>query len=236
MAKNKINYQDELILSLKRENSLLRSIKLPVLVCKTNEDTIGKFLKNLNEPGQMITDQSKSSNDETTPRDFTKPEWRTFHFKDGDKEVACADENGVLVFRDAIFEAPFDDKEDWRKCTNVYENCTLKKLLEEWYEKNAPQVLKDNYTVDLLDDYEIFDPDQMSEEYRVGKQLAMFKDWHNRIKGLVGERYSTWWWTKTAIRGSVGFAIGVYTSGYRNYGTANDSYGVVPCLRPKHQE
>ena len=176
--------------------------------------------------------ESKPNPTKPVPRDFTKPEWRTFHFKDGDKEVACADENGVLVFRDAIFEAPFDDKDDWRKCTNVYENCTLKKLLEEWYEKNAPQVLKDNYTVDLLNDYEIFDPDQMSEEYRVGKQLAMFKDWHNRIKGLVGERYSTWWWTKTAYRGSVHVAIIVYTSGSRSYDHAYVSYGVVPCLRP----
>jgi len=147
-------------------------------------------------------------------------------------QIDLADENGVLVFRDAVFEAPFDRSDD---CTNVYDNSTLKKELEEWFDKNAPQVLKDNYTVDLLNDYEIFDEDQLPEEYRIGKQLTIFKDWHNRIKGVKGARYSTWWWTKTAHRGSVSHAIIVYSSGYRNSYLANTSHGVVPCLRPKHQ-
>jgi len=229
MAKNKINYQDELILSLKRENSLLRSIKFPAMVCKVNKAEIDKFLEDLNKPGQIIVDQSKSSNDETTPRDFTKPNWRTFSFGSEDYELATADENGVLVFRDAIFEAPFDRSDD---CTNVYDNSTLKKELEEWYDKNAPQVLKDNYTVDLLEDYEIFDEDQLPEEYRIGKQLAMFKDWHNRIKGVKGQRYSDWWWTKTAHRGNVHIAVSVTPTGYRNISHAYCSNGVVPCLRP----
>lgn len=229
MAKNKINYQDELILSLKRENSLLRSIKFPAMVCKVNKSEIDKFLEDLNKPGQILTDQSKSFSDETTPRDFTKPNWRTFHFGSEDYELATADENGVLVFRDAIFEAPFDRSDD---CTNVYDNSTLKKELEEWFDKNAPQVLKDNYTVDLLNDYEIFDEDQLPEEYRIGKQLAMFKDWHNRIKGVKGQRYSDWWWTKTAHRGYVGHAIIVNTAGYRGGTNAYVTYGVVPCLRP----
>ena len=108
-------------------------------------------------------------------------------------------------------------------------------MLEKWWEENAPQVLKDNYDVDLLNDYEIFDKEQMSEDYRIGNQLAMFRDWHNRIKGLKGGRYSTWWWTKTAGRGVVYGAISVYTTGYRNGYAAYYSLGVVPCLRPKHQ-
>lgn len=229
MSKSRINYQDELILSLKRENSLLRRIKLPVFICKSSEADIKKFLEDVNKPGQIFTDQSKSSNDEATPRDFTKPDWKTFHFGDEDHELATADENGVLVFRDAIFEAPFDRSDD---CTNVYDNSTLKKELEEWFDKNAPQVLKDNYTVDLLNDYEIFDEDQLPEEYRIGKQLTIFKDWHNRIKGVKGERYSTWWWTKTAYRGYVSSAIRVDSTGNRNSYYAYDTYGVVPCLRP----
>ena len=229
MAKNKINYQDELILSLKREISLLRSIKFPAMVCKVNKAEIDKFLEDLNKPGQILTDQSKAFDDETTPRDFTKPNWRTFHFGSEDYELATADENGVLVFRDAIFEAPFDRSDD---CTNVYDNSTLKKELEEWFDKNAPQVLKDNYTVDLLNDYEIFDEDQLPEEYRIGKQLAMFKDWPNRIKGVKGQRYSDWWWTKTAYRGRVYSAIHVHSAGTRGYHIANLTTGVVPCLRP----
>ena len=192
------------------------------------EQTVTKILDSLNL-GDTKMDTAKHTK---VQRDLTKPEWRTFHFKCGDLEIATADFNGVLVFRDAVFEAPFDDKEDWRQCTNVYDNSTLKKLLEKWWEENAPQVLKDNYTVDLLEDYEIFDTDQLPEEYRIGKQLTMFKDWHNRIKGLKGERYSTWWWTKTALRGNVHGAIGVYTTGYRNGDYASHSNGVVPCLRP----
>lgn len=223
MAKNKINYQDELILSLKRENSLLRSIKFPAMVCKVNKVEIDKFLEDLNKPGQIIVDQSKSSDDETTPRDFTKPEWRLFHFGKEEYELATADKNGVLVFRDAIFEAPFDDKED---CTNDWEKCTLKPLLLKWFEDNAPQILKDNYDVDLLSEEEIFGENK----------LEMFKDWHNRIKGLKGEEHSTWWWTKTAYRGYVPNAIHVSPAGYRNYSGASGSLGVVPCLRPKHQK
>ena len=166
--------------------------------------------------------------------DYTKPNWISKKFKDGTYEIAQADENGVLVFRDAIFEKPFDDKEHWTKTTNVWEKSTLKKELEKWFNKNAPEKLKEKYDVDLLADYEIFDKDQLSKEYRIGKQLAMFKDWHNRIKGLKGDKYSTWWWTKTAYRGSVGDALFVYSYGCRSNDFANDSNGVVPCLRPKH--
>ena len=180
-------------------------------------------------------EETKKGSAISEPRDFSKPEWHSYHFKNGDYEIAIADENGVLVFRDAIFEAPFDDKDDRRKCTNDWNKCTLKPLLEKWWEENAPQVLKDNYDVDLLNDYEIFDKDQMSEDYRIGNQLAMFRDWHNRIKGLKGDRYSTWWWTKTANRGYVRTAIYVHPAGNRNGYYAYDSYGVVPCLRPKHQ-
>lgn len=149
-----------------------------------------------------------------------------FHFGKEEYELATADKNGVLVFRDAIFEAPFDDKKDWRDCTNDWENCTLKPLLLKWFEDNAPQILKDNYDVDLLSEEEIF-----------GKnKLEMFKDWHNRIKGLKGKEYPTWWWTKTAPRGFVYFAINIGPTGYRNSNDANSTFGVVPCLRPKHQK
>lgn len=165
-----------------------------------------------------------------TSRDFAKPNWRTFRFGEEEYELATADENGVLVFKDAIFEAPFDRSND---CTNVYDISTLKKELEVWFDRLAPQALKDNYTIDLLENYEIFDWDQLPEEYRIGKQLAIFKDWHNRIKGFKGQRYSTWWWTKTASRSSIYYAIGAGAAGHRGDISTSTPVGVVPCLRPK---
>ena len=226
--------------------SVLAYRKEPIMAEKL---TIKKVDNKVNLLAEKVADLAKVFSDFVTPktcdskgksfepvkRDFSKPEWHTYEFKDGNYEIATADENGVLVFRDAIFEAPFDDKDDWRKCTNDWNKCTLKPLLEKWWEENAPQVLKDNYDVDLLNDYEIFDKDQMSEDYRIGNQLAMFKDWHNRIKGLKGNRYSTWWWTKTALRGYVYLAFFVFPTGYRNFNYAYTTSGVVPCLRPKHQ-
>ena len=141
--------------------------------------------------------QASTKSGKKVSRKFTKPNWRTFRFGEEEYALAVADENGVLVFRDAIFEEPFDRKERNEDCTNVYNNSTLKRKLEEWFDKYAPQAFKDNYTIDLLEAYEIFDWDQLPQECRNGKQLAVFKDWHNRVKGMKGQRRGYWWWTKT---------------------------------------
>lgn len=192
------------------------------------EKDLKEIKKSVNKICDLLgySDSKMDTAKHSKARDFTKPEWRLFHFGKEEYELATADKNGVLVFRDAIFEAPFDDKEDWRDCTNDWEKCTLKPLLLKWFEDNAPQILKDNYDVDLLSEEEIFGENK----------LEMFKDWHNRIKGLKGEEHSTWWWTKTAYRGYVNSAIFVCTTGYRDYYIANYAIGVVPCLRPKHQK
>ena len=192
------------------------------------EKDLKEIKKSVNKICDLLgySDSKMDTAKHSKARDFSKPEWRLFHFGKEEYELATADKNGVLVFRDAIFEAPFDDKEDWRDCTNDWEKCTLKPLLLKWFEDNAPQILKDNYDVDLLSEEEIFGENK----------LEMFKDWHNRIKGLKGEEHSTWWWTKTANRGYVHYAIGVHPTGNRSSNDAYYTFGVVPCLRPKHQK
>ena len=213
-----IDYKEKYIKSLERENSLLRSMKLPTYAMKESEELAPKV--SLKEEPKLVGT-------------YQHPIYDKYVFNNGKEyEIAKADDNGVLVFRDAIFESEFDDSD---KCTNVWEKCSLKKKLEKWFRENAPKELQDKYSVDLLADYEIFDKEELPEEYRIGEQLDMFKDWHNRVKGLKGQNWSTWWWTKTAIRGYVCGAFVVFSSGHRNHGIANYSIGVVPCLRPKHE-
>ena len=217
MKTKTIDYKEKYIKSLERENSLLRSMKLPTYVMKESEDSAPTIAPK-GEPKLFGT--------------YQHPIYDKYIFNNGEEyEIAKADDNGVLVFRDAVFESEFDDSD---KCTNVWEKCSLKKKLEKWFKENAPKELQDKYSVDLLADYEIFDKEQLSEEYIIGEQLDMFKDWHNRVKGVKGQNWSTWWWTKTAYRGYVNYAVCVYSNGNRNYYYAVGSCGVVPCLRPKH--
>jgi len=212
-----IDYKEKYIKSLERENSLLRSMKLPTYVMKETEE---------------LTPTKPPKEEQKIVGTYQHPVYDKYVFNNGEEyEIAKADDNGVLVFRDAIFESEFDDSD---KYTNVWEKSSLKKKLEKWFKENAPKELQDKYSVDLLADYEIFGKEELPEEYRIGEQLDMFKDWHNRVKGLKGQKWSTWWWTKTAYRGTVGSAVHVYSSGNRSSDDAYTSYGVVPCLRPKH--
>lgn len=238
MSKTKINYTDELILSLKRENALLRSIKMPVVICKPDFDK--DFLKELNKPGNVFVEKNeqKPLSDETTPRDFSNPIWRKFHFKNGkDYELALANDDGVLVFRDSIFEAPFDDKDDWDKCTNEWEKCSLKPLLEKWWEENAPQVLKDNYKITIPEAYNIF-PDELLPQDLKGKNQhwEIYKDWRNRIFGHHEQPRSTWVWTKTKHPSYAYHVRIVFTDGSLDYSYANVSFGVVPACVPISSE
>lgn len=50
---------------------------------------------------------------------------------------------------------------------------------------------------------------------------------NNLRKKIVGSSYG-YWWLRTANRGYVNFAIGVYTTGYRNSNFATSTFGVVP--------
>jgi len=249
MSKTKINYTDELILSLKRENALLRSIKMPVVICKPDFDK--DFLKELNKPGNVVVEkneqkenskdaksenvnQQKPLNDETTPRDFSNPVWRKFHFKNGkDYELALAGENGILVFRDSIFSAPFDEQEDWDKATNEWEKCSLKPLLEKWWEENAPDVLKDNYKITIPEAYNIF-PDELLPQDLKGKNQhwEIYKNWRNRLFGHHERPETTWVWTKSKHPSVANLVRYVDTGGSLNLSGAYYSTGVVPACVP----
>ncbi len=159
--------------------------------------------------------------------------YKGYKFNDGNVyEIAKADNNGVLVFKEGIFEASFDGT-NWDNCSNNWEKSSLKKKLENWWDENAPAELKENYNVTLLEIYEVL-PDHMLPEYLRGKgqQLAIFKDWKERLKNLRGEETSTWWWTKTPYRGDARNVYYVLPSGAYNLYYAYDSHAVVPACVP----
>ena len=254
MSKEKINYPQELVKSLKRENALLfkdnqrleGEVKgLKLVIAAKEMKGLEKFLKDKKEQKENVkndknenVNQQKPLNDETSPRDFSKPIWRKFHFKNGkDYELALANDDGVLVFRDSIFEAPFDDKDDWNKCTNEWEKCTLKEVLEKWWEENAPQVLKDNYTITIPEAYNIF-PDELLPQDLKGKNQhwEIYKDWRNRIFGHHEQPRSTWVWTKTKHPSYARNVRLVYTDGSLGSGGAYYSSGVVPACVPISSE
>lgn len=159
--------------------------------------------------------------------------YKGYKFNDGNVyEIAKADNNGVLVFKEGIFEASFDGT-NWDNCSNNWEKSSLKKKLENWWDKNAPAELKENYNVTLLEIYEAL-PDHMLPEYLRGKgqQLAIFKDWKERLKNLRGEETSTWWWTKTPYRGYANLVYCVTPAGACSDHYAHVSFAVVPACVP----
>lgn len=246
MSKEKINYPQELVKSLKRENALLfkdnqrleGEVKgLKLVIAAKEMKGLEKFLKDKEEQKENVN-QQKSLNDETTPRDFSKPIWKKYHFKNGkDYELALAGENGILVFRDSIFEAPFDDKDDWDKATNEWEKCSLKPLLEKWWEENAPDILKDNYKITIPEAYNIF-PDELLPQDLKGKNQhwEIYKDWRNRLFGHHERPETTWVWTKTKHPSDAGDVRGVDSGGSLGDDIANYSDGVVPACVPISSE
>lgn len=250
MSKEKINYPQELVKSLKRENALLfkdnqrleGEVKgLKLVIAAKEMKGLEKFLKDKEEQKENVkndknenVNQQKPLNDEKTPRDFSKPIWKKYHFKNGkDYELALAGENGILVFRDSIFSAPFDEQEDWDKATNEWEKCSLKPLLEKWWEENAPDVLKDNYKITIPEAYNIF-PDELLPQDLKGKnqQWEIYKDWRNRLFGHHERPETTWVWTKSKHPSYASHVRSVYTGGSLYSILADNSNGVVPACVP----
>ena len=248
MSKERINYPAELVKSLKRENALLvkdnerleGEVKgLKIALVKEHFDEFIKAKKSqCEENKQEVKENQPNLNDETSPRDFSKPIWRKFHFKNGkDYELALANDDGVLVFRDSIFEAPFDDKDDWDNCTNEWEKCTLKEVLEKWWEENAPQVLKDNYKITIPEAYNIFLDELLPQDLKGKNQhWEIYKDWRNRIFGHHEQPRSTWVWTKTKHPSTASYVRVVYTGGSLSYYDASYGGGVVPACVPISSE
>ena len=205
--KNMKDLRNELIATLKSENQALKEL---VGIYRPQNSVVMP-----NQPSQP-----KEINEDKGLRvgDIIKCE-----FKNGETyDIQLADKNGILVFMDAICELPFDDKENWQECTNKYDECTLKKYLEKWWEENAPELLKSSYRIDLLE----------SDQVVGDNPLEIFKNWHNRVKGLKGSDRSTWWWTKSPYPWSAHSVCSIHPSGELNYDVANYSNGVVPACVP----
>lgn len=159
-------------------------------------------------------------------------------FKNGKTyELEDAGRDGILVFKDAIFKAPFDEDGD----TNVWEKCSLKKRLESWWEKNAPDALKDKYDVSMLSIEEVFDKDEIDwffdgsgKELPKSNQLPLFaKDWKARIKRLPDGKTSYYWWLRSPNPWHADDAALVTTDGSLRGNIAYYGIGCVPACYPK---
>lgn len=162
--------------------------------------------------------------------DLTKPIWNKVTFKDGKvHELAVANEEGTLIFRDSVLDyyIPFDENG-----RNNWEKSSLKKFLEKWWEDNAPEWLKEKYTVTIPEAWEVVCEEELYSEMRgKGKQWTIFKDWHNIPKSLYGKKHATWWWTKTPYPWYCSNAARCLPDGALHISIAGDSFALVPaCL------
>jgi len=197
--------RNELIASLKSENKALKEL---VSIYRSQNITV-------QEPQLKEVEEDKG---------FKVGDIIKCEFKNGETyDIQLADKNGILVFVDAICEIPFDDKEDWIDCTNDYEKSTIKQFLEKWWEENVPDLLKSSYRIDLLESDQVIDSD---------RTLELFKNWHNRVKGLKGKKYSTWWWTKTALPSYARHVRGIHPDGGLSGVIATYTLGCVPACVP----
>lgn len=155
-------------------------------------------------------------------------------------ELKDAGRDGILVFKEAIFKAPFDEGGD----TNVWGKCSLKKRLESWWGENAPDALKEKYDVSMLSMEEVFDQEEIDRFFDgSGKkkpesnQLPLFaKDWKARIKRLPDGKTSYYWWLRSPSPWHAHNAAIVSTGGSLGVHTAYFGNGCVPACYPKKGE
>lgn len=159
-------------------------------------------------------------------------------FKNGKTyELEDAGRDGIMVFKDAIFKAPFDEDGD----TNVWEKCSLKKRLESWWEENAPDALKEKYDVSMLSIEEVFDQEEINwffdgsgKKPPKSNQLPLFaKDWKARIKRLPDGKTSYYWWLRSPLPWYAIYAAFVDPDGSLHNFHAYHGYGCVPACYPK---
>lgn len=155
-------------------------------------------------------------------------------FKDGKTyELEEAGRDGILVFKDAIFRAPFDENG-----SNKWDKSSLKAKLEEWWKNYAPDELKEKYDVSLLAAEEVFDQEDLNYFYGSGSktsvQLPLFaNDWKAKIKRYKGRKTSCWWWLRSPCPWNSNDEALVSTDGSRDIDIAYSGYGCVPALYPK---
>ena len=157
---------------------------------------------------------------------------KEYEFKNGERYgIEEAGRDGVLVFKDAIFKASFD--EDW---SNDYGKSSIKEKLEKWWDEYAPDELREAYDVSLLSAEEVYSQEELDEWHRGLKstQLPLFaNDWKARIKRIKGKRTSCWWWLRTPYPSYSGNVASCYTDGSLNSDYANLTNGCVPACYPK---
>ena len=152
-------------------------------------------------------------------------------FKNGETYEIIKWDKDVYGFRDAICYQEMDSHWDHHS----WEKSDLKKFIENWWKKNAPDELVTNFKVTIPSCENVFGKDLPSWQTpkKGEKQFEYFKDWRHRLIGLKGENHTTWWWTKSPYSGSTGGFVGVYANGSANYYNANNNFGVVPCFLKK---
>lgn len=203
----------------------LKGVLTPTIVVKEGA-VDGKTVEELIKNTPILVDQSRGCG---------IGDYNTYHFNNGeDYDIALADNNGTLIFKEAIFEAPFDDKARWQDCTNDWNKCTLKPLIEKWWDENAPAELKERYYPTILTLEEIL-PDCELPGWLKGqnKQLAIFKNIKERVKNLKGKEHLTWYWTRTAHRGYAYLEYVVTPDGSYDRNYADLSLAVVLACVPK---
>lgn len=149
-------------------------------------------------------------------------------------EIEEAGRDGILVFKDIPFEAPFD-----KNCCNKWEKSTLKAELEKWWNENAPKELKEKYDVSILTPEEVFDQKRLDHFFGKGEktsvQLPLFaNDWKAKIKRLIGDDRSYWWWLRCGYPWYSNYAAFVSTDGSLGGGRAYIAIGCVPACYPKY--
>ena len=63
-----------------------------------------------------------------------------------------------------------------------------------------------------------------------GSQLAIFKDWRNRLKSYYGKEWGIWYWLRSPGSGNSANFCSVDNNGSASYNYANYSSGVCPCF------
>ena len=150
----------------------------------------------------------------------------------------------TLCFHDIIaanrMNKRLKNKGGWRdSCLREWLNEEFFDLLPDWLQKKIVSVIKktseDGKIVETVDkifipsEIEVFGQTKYSQEGE-GEQYEFFKDWHNRIKGLEEDKYSTWYWLRSPYSGNSDCFCSVTPSGGYSANFADFTYGVVPCF------
>lgn len=156
--------------------------------------------------------------------------------KNGRKWEIIKLHEGIAGFRDCPFCARFDENGS----TNVYEDATIKKAIEEWCDENMTPEQRERYGKPFLASlYQIKGEKALKfvKKSEGEVQFDYYKDPHNQIKmcpdywedseyDYVGAPY----WTRSPGADNTSNVRFVDDLGYVSYYNAYNGYGVAPCF------